>query len=98
MELHFIDNLNKFRMMAVIRYFLLVVLVFPMIIIAKTKFMLSNDAFNIVLYIVCPSEVLNGIITIIYVLLAVKTGKLSRIDEIYRDHENEAPFQDSQQH
>jgi len=97
-ELHFIDNLNKFRMMAVIRYFLLVVLVFPMIIIAKTKFMLSNDAFNIVLYIVCPSEVLNGIITIIYVLLAVKTGKLSRIDEIYRDHENEAPFQDSQQH
>lgn len=72
-------------MMAIVRYLLLFIIIIPVSIVANVQLKLKDEALNIVLYVVCPTEAVNTLITIIYIFLAVRTGRHSTIEEIYRE-------------
>ncbi len=86
----FLDNQEKFKALALVRYFLLLSVIVPGLILAHSLYALTGDPLNIVLYILCPSETLNLVITVSHLFLGVKTGRHSLIAQIYANRSQKA--------
>ena len=73
----FLDNQEKFKALTLVRYFLLLTVIIPGVILAHSVYAFAGDPLFIVLYILCPSEGLNFVITVSHLFLGMKTGRHS---------------------
>jgi hypothetical protein len=67
----FLDNQEKFKALTLVRYFLLLTVIVPGLVLSHSLYAFTGDPLNIVLYIVSTSEGLNLVITVSHLFLGV---------------------------